>query len=212
VLALRLPPGPLRLACLAAHCDDVEIGAGGTLLRLLDEHPGSTVDWLVLTSGPEREREERQAIEAFCRDAGEVTVRIEALQENVLPSMSDEVRALVGEMAGRGAHDLVLAPSLHDRHQDHRLLAEVAHQKWRNHPIWGYEIAKWDGDLTTPNLYVRLDDATVARKVALLETHFPSQHDKQWYDAEAFTSLLRLRGIECAVRFAEGFHVRKTAV
>jgi LmbE family N-acetylglucosaminyl deacetylase len=200
------------VACLAAHCDDIELGAGGTLLRLLDEHPGSTVDWLVLSSNPARAAEERDAAEAFCADAARLDLRIEALPENVMPSLSADIQGIVGEMAAGATHDLVLAPCLHDRHQDHRLLAEVAHQEWRNHPIWGYEIAKWDGDLTTPNLYVRLDDTTVARKVALLQTHFPSQHDKQWFDAEAFTSLLRLRGIECAVRFAEGFHVRKTAI
>jgi LmbE family N-acetylglucosaminyl deacetylase len=212
VLGLRLPGGPLRLACLAAHCDDLEIGAGGTILRLLDEHPGSTVDWLVLTSTPEREDEERSAIDAFCTDADALEVRIESLPENILPSLSAEVQRVVGEIAARRDHDLVLAPSLHDRHQDHRLLAEVAHQKWRDHPVWGYEIAKWDGDLSTPNLYVRLDESTAADKMDLLEKHFPSQHDKQWYDREAFTAILRLRGIECATRFAEGFHVRKTAV
>jgi LmbE family N-acetylglucosaminyl deacetylase len=212
VLGLSLPKGPLRLACLAAHCDDIEIGAGGTLLRLLQEHPGTTVDWLVLSSTPSRAEEERSAAEAFCTDASALELQIEELPENVMPSRSADVQRLVGEMAARSHHDLVLAPSLGDRHQDHRLLAEVAHQKWRDHPIWGYEIAKWDGDLTTPNLYVRLDEETVTAKVDLLEKHFPSQHDKQWYDRDAFTALLRLRGIECATRFAEGFHVRKTAV
>jgi LmbE family N-acetylglucosaminyl deacetylase len=181
VLGLRLPPGPLRLACLAAHCDDVEIGAGGTLLRLLDQHPGSTVDWLVLSSTPVRAQEERESAEAFCTNASALDLRIEALPENVMPSLSAEIQRIVGEFAAGGPHDLVLAPSLHDRHQDHRL-------------------------------YVRLDDETVAEKVDLLAKHFPSQHDKQWYDADAFTAILRLRGIECATRHAEGFHVRKTAV
>lgn len=212
MLGLSLPDGPLRLACLAAHCDDIEIGAGGTLLRLLDEHPGSTVDWLVLSSNPARAQEERAAAEAFCAGAARLDLRIEALPENVMPSLSADIQGIVGEMAAGGTHDLVLAPCLHDHHQDHRLLAEVAQQKWRNHPIWGYEIAKWDGDLATPNLYVRLSEETVTGKVDLLEKHFPSQHDKQWYDSDAFTAILRLRGIECASRFAEGFHVRKTAV
>ena len=101
---------------------------------------------------------------------------------------------------------------LDDRHQDHRLVAEVAHQKWRDHPIWEYEIAKWDGDLTTPNLYVRLGPETARRKTDLLGAHYPSQHPRHWYDDEAFLGLMRLRGIESATRYAEGFHVRKTAV
>jgi LmbE family N-acetylglucosaminyl deacetylase len=212
VLGLQLPTGPLRLVCLAAHCDDIEIGAGGTVLRLLHEHPGSTVDWLVLSSTPVRRDEEVAAAEAFAADAAELRVRIEELPENVMPSRSADVQGIVADVAREATHDLVIAPTLEDRHQDHRLLANVAHQKWRDHPIWGYEIAKWDGDLTTPNLYVRLDDETAGRKLDLLEKHYPSQHDKQWYDREAFASLLRLRGIESATRYAEGFHVRKTAV
>ena len=212
MLGLALPAGPLRLACLAAHCDDIEIGAGGTVLRLLHEHPGSTVDWLVLSSTPSSAIEERAAAEAFCVDAAELELRVESLPENVMPSRSAEIQGLVGEFARTRPHDLVLAPSLHDLHQDHRLLAEVAQQKWRDHPIWGYEIVKWDGDLRTPNLYVRLDPADAARKADLLDKLYPSQHDKQWYDRDAFLGLLRLRGVECASRYAEGFHVRKTAV
>ena len=212
MLGLRLPPGPLRLVCLAAHCDDIEIGAGATVLRLLDEHPGSTVDWLVLTSSHERAAEEREAAAAFTAAAGTVRLRIEALPENVLPSHTAEVKAICSSVAARGPHDLVLAPCLHDLHQDHRLLAEVAQQTWRDHPVWGYEIPKWDGDLRTPNFYVRLGDTTVARKVELLEKLYPSQHDKQWYDRETFVATLRLRGIEANHRYAEGFHVRKTAI
>lgn len=212
MLGLQLPAGPLRLACVAAHCDDLEIGAGGTLLRLLAEHPGSTVDWLVLTSDEVRAAEEREAAEAFCAAAGALRVRIEALPENVLPSHASEVAALCADLARAATHDLVLAPCPHDLHQDHRVLAEVAHQKWRDHPIWGYEIHKWDGDLLTPNLYVRLDDTTAARKLDLLDRLYPSQHTKQWYDREAFGALLRIRGIEANHRWAEGFHVRKTAL
>ena len=212
MLRLKLPPGPLRLACLGAHCDDIEIGAGGTILRLLTAHPGSTVDWLVLSSNPERIQEERDAAHAFAAHAGELRLHIHDLPENMFPSISAQIQGLVAELAAGAEHDLVLAPTLHDRHQDHRELAAVAHQKWRQHVIWEYEIAKWDGDLRTPSLYVELPALIAAEKLDLLEKHFPSQHEKHWYDREAFTGLLRLRGIECSTRYAEGFHVRKTAI
>ncbi len=212
MLRLALPDGPVSLACIGAHCDDVVIGAGATLLRILAEHPGSRVDWLVLSSDETRRQEEIEAAEAFTADASSLEIRVESLPENVLPSYRTDVQHLVGTMAAGGGHDVVLAPRLDDRHQDHRLLAEVAHQKWRDQPIWEYEIAKWDGDLTTPNLYVCLDTEAARRKVELLDKHYPSQQDKHWYDTEAFTSLLRLRGIESNARYAEGFHVRKTAL
>lgn len=212
MLALQLPPGPLRIACLGAHCDDLAIGAGGTILRLVEEHPRSTLDWLVLSSSPARRQEEEAAAAEFAAGAADLRLQIEDLPENVLPSHSSRIKELLGALAASRSHDLVLAPHLHDRHQDHRLVAEVAHQKWRDHPIWEYEIAKWDGDLTTPNLYVRLPPAMAQRKTELLGAHYPSQHERHWYDDEAFLGLMRLRGIEAATRYAEGFHVRKTAV
>lgn len=212
MLGLTLPAGPLRIACLGAHCDDIEIGAGGTILRLLAEHPGSVVDWLVIASGDERRAEAEAACAAFCADAAEVRVRIEDFPESVMPSMTREIAEAVRSLAASATHDLVVCPTRHDRHQDHRVVAEIAHQKWRNHPIWEYEILKWDGDLTTPNLYVRLTDDVATHKLDLLAELFPSQRTKSWYDREAFAGLLRIRGVECAHRYAEGFHVRKTAV
>ncbi len=212
VLALRLPEGPLRLACLGAHCDDIEIGAGGTILRLLAEHPGSVVDWLVLCSDEERRAEAELACAAFTAMAARVQMRIASLPENCLPSVSMEIQRIVGSLANENQHDLVLCPAEHDRHQDHRVVAEIAHQKWRNHPIWSYEIVKWDGDLGSPNLFVRLSDAVAAQKLDLLSRHFPSQQERSWYDPESFLGLLRIRGIECAHRYAEAFHARKSAL
>jgi LmbE family N-acetylglucosaminyl deacetylase len=212
MMALGLPEGPLRVVCLGAHCDDIEIGAGGTLLRLLAEHPGSVVEWLVLCSDSIRRAEEKAASTGFAASAAELRVRIESFPENVLPSMSAEIQMLIGSLAGGAVHDLVICPAEQDRHQDHRLVAQIAHQKWRNHPIWGYEIAKWDSDLTPPNLFVRLSEEVVEHKLDLLDECFPSQHSRSWFDREAFAALLRIRGVECAHRYAEAFHVRKTAI
>jgi LmbE family N-acetylglucosaminyl deacetylase len=207
-----LPEGPLRIACLGAHCDDIEIGAGGTILRLLAEHPGSVIDWLVLCSDPGRRAEAEAACAAFTAMAAQLRIRIENLPENTLPAMSREIQSIVGSLANEAEHDLVLCPADHDRHQDHRIVAEIAHQKWRNHPIWSYEIVKWDGDLRSPNLFVRLSDAVAARKLDLLSEHFPSQHGRTWYDRESFAGLLRIRGIECAHHYAEAFHAKKSTI
>ena len=212
MLGLRLPDGPLRLACVGAHCDDLEIGAGGTILRLLDEHPGSVVDWVIVSSDDHRRDEARAAADDLLSAAAEVRHHVGTLPDTLLPWHGPEVKAALSAVARGATHDLVLAPALGDRHQDHRSVADAAHQAWRDHPIWSYEIAKWEGDLRTPNLYVRLDEATAARKLDLLDRHFPSQHGHRWYDREAFGALLRLRGVECNERYAEGFHVPKTAV
>jgi len=211
--SVGLPPGsPLRILCLGAHCDDVEIGAGAAVMHLLESHPGSSVCWVVCASDPQRRVEAEASARAFCAAADHLSTTIGALPENLLPQHTIEVRDLLVGFARPFAPDLVFAPRRDDLHQDHRLLGEMALQLFRDHPILEYEIVKYDGDLKTPNLYLAIDDALAQRKVDLIFEQFPSQHSRTWFDREAFLGLMRLRGIECNERYAEGFHVRKVVV
>jgi LmbE family N-acetylglucosaminyl deacetylase len=204
----------LRVLALGAHCDDIEIGAGATLLRLLGDRPGAALCILIAASDDGRAAEARASAEALGARAGigELHVHVGSLPEVVLPAHTGDVRDLVLEHGRPFSPDLVLAPHALDRHQDHRTVAEVAHQLFRDHPIFEYEIAKFDGDLHTPNVYVPVSPEIAAMKVDHLHEHFPSQHGRTWFDREAFFALLRLRGIECNARYAEGFHVRKLAL
>ncbi len=214
---LRLVPGPtahggpLRVLALGAHCDDVEIGAGATILRLLAEHPGSALCIVIAASDDTRAAEARSSAAALAALAGasDVEIHLGALPENVLPAHAGAVRDLVVAHGRSFAPDLVFAPHLHDRHQDHRVVAEIAHQLFRDHPVLEYEIAKYDGDLHTPAMYVPVTRELADRKVDLLEEHFVSQHNRTWFDREAFLALMRIRGIECNAHYAEAFHVRK---
>ncbi len=202
---------PLRVLALAAHCDDVEIGAGATLLRLLREHPGASLCIVIAASDDLRAAEARASAAALAAHAGAAPpeVHLGSLPENVLPVHTTTVRDLVLAHGRPFAPDLVFSPHLLDRHQDHRVMAETAHQLFRDHPILEYEIAKFDGDLHTPNVYVPVAPEVAQAKVDLLHEHFASQRGRTWFDREAFFALLRLRGIECNAHYAEGFHVRK---
>jgi LmbE family N-acetylglucosaminyl deacetylase len=212
-LAIAQPADrPLRLLCIGAHCDDIEIGAGGTILRLLATHPGTEVCWIVCASSSERRAEAESAVRAFCADAGSVSITIADLPENVLPQHTTAVRELLDRHARPFRPDVVICPHRDDLHQDHRLLAEMALQFFRDHPILEYEIVKYDGDLHSPNVYVELDTAVAQRKVDLIFEHFPTQHSRTWFDREAFFGLMRLRGVECNARYAEGFHAHKVVL
>jgi LmbE family N-acetylglucosaminyl deacetylase len=212
-LAIAQPADrPLRLLCIGAHCDDIEIGAGGTILRVLATHPGTEVCWIVCASSAERRQEAESAVRAFCADAGSVTTHIADLPENVLPQHTTAVRELLDRHARPFRPDLVICPHRDDLHQDHRLLAEMALQFFRDHPILEYEIVKYDGDLHSPNVYVELDTAVAQRKVDLIFEQFPTQHSRTWFDREAFFGLMRLRGVECNARYAEGFHAHKVVL
>src|SRR5262245_3923558 len=193
------------------------------MLRLLGEGRVDHVDWVVLTSSAERAAEAKASAAAYAAAAPAASMEVlfpdpavfVELRDGFLPYLGYHVKEVFEHLkATRPAPDLILTPRRDDAHQDHRLLAELALNTWRDHAIWEYEIPKYDGDLGTPNLYVPLDRDTCERKVALLTEHFPSQAGRLWFDRETFWALPRLRGVECNAPsgLAEGFHVRKVVV
>ncbi|MYY09800.1 PIG-L family deacetylase [Streptomyces sp. SID4919] len=207
---IRLGAGRLdRVVAVGAHCDDIAIGAGGTLLTMCLARPDLRVDALVLSGGGgEREREERAALAAFCPGA-DLRLTVLKLPDGRLPTHWDEAKTAVEELRARTDPDLVLAPRTEDAHQDHRVLAKLMTTAFRDHLVLGYEIVKWDGDLGRPTAYQPLSPDTAERKVRLLQEHYPSQRHRPWYDREAFLGLARIRGIECHTRYAEAFAATK---
>lgn len=207
-MRLRLSDGPLTVACVAAHPDDVEIACGGTLLGLA-ARGDVTGHWLTLTGTAERTAEARAAAEAFLPGA---TTTFAGFTDGYLPERWGDVKRALHAFADGVDPDLVLVPWAGDAHQDHRLVARLAPTVWRSALLLHYEIPKWDGDLGRPQLYVPLDEATVRRKVALLDALYVSQRTRDWWDAELFEGFTRTRGMEAKTRYAEAFHVTKAAL
>jgi LmbE family N-acetylglucosaminyl deacetylase len=202
------PPGPLDLLAVGAHADDIEIGGGATILRLLDEHPGSSILWMIASATSDRAAEARASAAAFSNGAASSEVIVGNLPDGRLPAAYAAVKDLLESIKAR-PFDLILAPYLDDAHQDHRLVAQTVGQTFRHHLVIAYEIPKYDGDLGRPNLFVDVDEPTLQRKIDLLEVHFPSQHGRTWWGADTLRAIARLRGIEAATRYAEAFHSRK---
>jgi LmbE family N-acetylglucosaminyl deacetylase len=203
---------PRAVAALGAHCDDVAIGAGATLLSICEANPGLRVDVLVLSGGgSEREDEERSALVAFCPGA-DLQVTVLKLQDGRLPAHWDEAKVALEDFRAQTTPDLIFAPNRFDAHQDHRGLAELTPTAFRDHFVLGYEIVKWDGDIGQPTAYQPLSAALLEAKIDFLFEHYPSQRHRPWYDREAFLGLARIRGIECGTRYAEAFHINKIAL
>jgi LmbE family N-acetylglucosaminyl deacetylase len=206
---LSLPPGPLKIICLAAHPDDIEIGAGGTLLAFAER--GAVVcHWLTLTGSPERRAEAETAAEAFLPGSQS---SFYAFPDGRLPAHWNEVKDILHAFAARVPDaDVVLAPRMDDAHQDHRLLGTMAPTVWRDALVLHYEIPKWDGDLGRSNCYVPVSDELARRKVSLLNKFYPSQQSRDWWDDETFLALMRIRGMECRSRYAEAFQTSKAVL
>ncbi|NPU68230.1 PIG-L family deacetylase [Bradyrhizobium sp. 83012] len=204
----------LSVLCLGAHSDDIEIGAGGTLLTWLDQGVRLDVHWCVLSGNGERGTEAKASADDFLAEAAGRSLEIMNFRDGFFPEQGEEIKAWFEALKGRIEPDVILAHRRDDAHQDHRQVNRLVWNTFRDHLVLEYEIPKWDGDLGRPNVYMPVPEIVMKRKVALLMSHFGSQRSKQWFDPETFMGLARLRGMECRApeRYAEAFVTRKLSL
>jgi LmbE family N-acetylglucosaminyl deacetylase len=213
MLALRLPQdgaAPLKVLCLGSHSDDIEIGCGGTILRLLSANSNLTVVWVVFSSSEEREREAHNSAELFLEHAKQKEIVVNNFRDGFFPFEGAGIKDFF-EGLKSVSPDLIFTHGRNDAHQDHRLIAELTWNTFRDHLILEYEIPKYDGDLGQPNFFVPLDQGIYQRKIRYIMDAFETQRAKRWFEQETFLALMRLRGMECAAPsgYAEAFYCRK---
>ncbi|HXZ86619.1 MAG TPA: PIG-L deacetylase family protein [Myxococcota bacterium] len=203
--------GPARVLCLGAHCDDIEIGCGGTLLRWLEERPELDVRWVVFSSDARRAAEARASAQRFLGREPDKRLTLHEFRDGFLPYQGAEVKDAFERLKAEFAPDVVFTHYRHDLHQDHRLVSELTWNTFRGPLVLEYEIPKWDGDLGNPNAYVALSERHLQRKIEMLLAEYGTQRGKAWFEPETFRSLARLRGMEAAAPngYAEAFYARK---
>lgn len=203
----------LNLLLIGAHCDDIEIGCGGTLLRLAEENKIGHVKWIVFASTEERKNEAINCAEFFLRGIESKEIVVLDFEDTILNESKSEIKNVLISIKNDFSPDLIFTHHRHDLHQDHELLGELTWNVFRNHLILEYEIPKYDGDLGHPNFFITLEEKYVAQKIKALLNYYVSQKQKHWFDNETFVSLLRVRGLEIAspTRYAEAFHVKKVS-
>jgi len=208
-LQVARPGERLSVLCLGAHSDDIEIGAGATILGWIAAGVRLDVHWCVLSASGARAREAEASAASFSTGAESCKIELAAFRDGFFP-YTGEVKTWMEELKGRVRPDVILTHSA-DAHQDHREVSRLTWNTFRDHLILEYEIPKWDGDLTQPNVYVPVEESVLQRKIDLLLAHFGTQRSKDWFDARTFRGLARLRGMECRAPsgYAEAFHVRK---
>lgn len=216
MMGLRLaePGRRLSVLCLGAHSDDIEIGAGGSLLHWQASGVELSVLWCVLSAvGPRREEASASAAD-FLKGVAQPKVELQGFSDGFFPAERGAIKQWFETLKGRIAPDLILTHRRGDAHQDHRLVNELTWNTFRDHLILEYEIPKWDGDLGQPNLYQPISRAAMRLKADLLMRHFGTQRSKHWFDAEIFSGLARLRGMQCRApeNYAEGFFAHKMAL
>ena len=183
--------------CLGAHADDIEIGCGGTILKLLAENPSLEVHWVVLGAGGQRSREATASARRFLHNSHAENVIVKGFRDSYFPYIGAEVKEYFEELRGQISPDLIFTHRRADLHQDHRLVSQLTWCAFRDHLILEYEIPKYDGDMGSPNLYVPLDESTCREKIETIVNCFSTQNGKDWFSDDTYRGLLRLRGVEC---------------
>jgi LmbE family N-acetylglucosaminyl deacetylase len=211
LLVRRPDEGPIKLLAIGAHSDDIEIGCGGTILKLVEESAISEICWVVLTGEHKRADEARGSAMAIVSDVPSHRVILKDFRDGYFPYDGAEIKRFFEELKGEFSPDVILTHQRADLHQDHRITCELTWNTFRDHLVLEYEIPKYDGDMGAPNLFVPLTESLCGKKIEHLMTHFASQTSKRWFKQDLFSGLMRLRGMECnsPTSYAEAFYSRK---
>ena len=201
----------LRILCMGAHSDDIEIGCGGTILKLLENYRSVVFYWVVFSADEKRKKEAEESAHNFLSGAKAKTVIIENFKDGFFPYIGGEIKKYFEKLKHKFSPDLIFTHYRLDLHQDHRLISDLTWNTFRDHLILEYEIPKYDGDLGCPNFFVHLKGEICVRKIKYILNCFKSQRTNQWFDHEVLESLLRLRGVESNSphKYAEAFYCRK---
>jgi len=204
----------LRILCLGAHSDDIEIGCGGTVLKMIETQRKVEFQWVVFSCTPEREGEARKSAGAFFEGAPGSFVTVEKFRDGFFPYVGGEIKEYFERLKKTVSPDVIFTHYRSDLHQDHRLVSELTYNTFRDHLVLEYEIPKYDGDLGTPNAYIHLGREICRQKVKYINKYFETQKSNHWFNQDLFYSMMRIRGIECNAsdRFAEAFHCRKLII
>lgn len=207
----HIKKGRLKILCLGAHSDDIEIGCGGTMLRLLSEYKDLEVHWIVLGSSEKRDEEAVSSANKFLKNAKRKHIIINNFKDSFFPYMGGEIKTFFEKIKTKVSPDIIFTHYRHDLHQDHRLVSELTWNAFRNHFILEYEIVKYDGDIGVPNFFVYLDHRICTNKINIIMNSFKTQKEKYWFTSDVLFSISRLRGVESRApkKYAEGFYCRK---
>jgi LmbE family N-acetylglucosaminyl deacetylase len=199
---------------LGAHCDDIEIGCGGTVLRLAEEFPNVHIHWIIFSTNSVRKQEAEKSASQFLRAFNKSNILINDFRNGYFPYIGAEIKDYFEQVKQDVSPDIIFTHYRHDLHQDHRTLSDLTWNTFRDHLILEYEIPKYDGDIGPPNFFVSLSKEQLETKNRYILQSYQSQEQRQWFSEDTFSALARLRGVESNSEsgFAEAFYCRKIQI
>ena len=201
-----------RVLVLSPHTDDGELGAGGTIARVVEE--GKEVYYIAFsaceTSVPAGLSRDtlRKECQQSAKTMGILPERITILNYQVrsFPEHRQEILEDLVRFRPQYRPDLVLVPSSHDIHQDHGVIYWEALRTFKKESsIWGYE-HPWNNLTFTTDIFVKLNLEHVEAKLRVLK-EYKSQADRGYMDEKRLRALICTRGAQLDVSYAEAFEL-----
>lgn len=203
-----------RVLILSPHTDDAELGAGGTIIRLLESD--TEIYWIVFSYAPESlppgmspdtlKNEFQNVLQNL--DIDRANAMICDFKVRKLHEVRQNILEILVETRNKFQPDLVIGPSLNDFHQDHQVVAQEMVRAFKNSSaIISYELP-WNNLNFNTQFFVKLDQHQLNKKIELLK-HYKSQVTKgrTYFDDGFITGLARTRGVQVNEEFAEVFEV-----
>lgn len=196
---------------LAPHTDDGEFGCGATIAKLCAL--GVNVKYIAFSAAEQSvpaglprdilRHEVMEATHALGLSPADVCVLRYPVRE--FPSYRQEILEDLIKIKKQLDPSIVFCPSVHDIHQDHRIIAEEAIRAFKDRTILGYEMP-WNNLSVDTTCFVVLNGEDVKKKIAALNCYM-SQNFRNYVNSEFISSLAQVRGTQIGVEFAEVFEV-----
>ncbi len=207
----------MRVLVLSPHTDDAELGAGGTIIKLIEKE--CEIYWIVFSiakkSIPQNLPKnilEKEFLEVI-REVGIEHYVINKYPVREFHKYRQDILEYLVKVRKDYNPDLVFTTSIHDIHRDHRVIAEESVRAFKFQSIISYE-EPWNviGDNQfKPTLYVSLGEHHIKSKISML-SKYKSQIEilkRPYFDPEYIMAWARYRGLQAGVRYAEAFEVIK---
>ena len=202
----------MKVLLLSPHTDDVELGAGGTVIKLLKQ--GHEIKWIVFSTAKKSVPKNLNSDilkDEFLRVTQLLKIRDYEIFDFPVREFSKFRQDILEELVkirNNFKPELVIGPSLNDIHQDHQVIANEMARAFKMHSsIISYELP-WNNIKFRTEFFSILKREEVDMKVKMLGC-YKSQIIKKrpYFDKDFIYGLARTRGTQVNSDFAEAFEV-----
>ena len=189
---------------LSPHTDDAELGCGGTISKMIED--GWHVHVMYFSAVGDRYPNLAEEAANSGKILG-VTHEILDFETRFFPRDRQAILQTLYDHSRKNQYDIVFTPTTTDIHQDHGVVTSEAKRAFRNCTLLGYELP-WNNLSVSLNCFIPLKERHVKKKILALDCYNSQKHNP-YFNEKFFRSVVKMRGVQLANEYAEGFETIK---